>query len=155
MYIVIRKEENYIAMNLGDLTLAEVLVILSGVVTFINVVNTLRIHSKKAQDKILEPNTEKIDELGKKLDDTCKKIDEKIDGLEDTFTKKIDKIEYESCKTFLVSTIAEIKRMNELGQEVDEVLKKRFFERYDKYIAMGGNTYVKHEVERLKKDGII
>jgi hypothetical protein len=142
-------------MNVGDLTLTEVLVILSGVVTFINVVNTLRTHSKKAQDKILEPNTEKIDELGKKLDDTCKKINEKIDGLEDTFTKKIDKIEYESCKTFLVSTIAEIKRMNELGQEVDGVLKKRFFERYDRYIAMGGNTYVKSEVEKLKKNGII
>lgn len=135
--------------------MTEVLVILSGVVTFINVVNTLRTHSKKAQDKILEPNTEKIDELGKKLDDTCKKINEKIDGLEDTFTKKIDKIEYESCKTFLVSTIAEIKRMNELGQEVDGVLKKRFFERYDRYIAMGGNTYVKSEVEKLKKNGII
>lgn len=142
-------------MNLGNLTLSEVLVILSGIAAFVNVINNLRDHSKKAQDKILEPSTEKIDELGKKLDDTCKKIDEKIDGLEDTFTKKIDKIEYESCKTFLVSTIAEIKRMNELGQEVDEVLKKRFFEQYDKYIAMGGNTYVKHEVERLKKDGII
>jgi hypothetical protein len=142
-------------MILENLTLSEVLVILSGIITFINVINTLRDHSKKAQDKILEPNTEKIDDLGKKLDDTCKKIDEKIDGLEVTFTEKIDKIEYESCKTFLVSTIAEIKRMNELGQEVDGVLKKRFFERYDRYIALGGNTYVKSEVENLKKNGII
>ena len=142
-------------MNLSELTLSEVLIILSGLAALINVINTLVNHSKKAQEKFLEPSSEKIDELSKKLDETCRKIDSKIDTLENTVTNKIDKIEYENCKTFLVSTIAEIKRANELGQDIDEVLKKRFLERYDKYIAMGGNTYVKHEVERLQKEGII
>lgn len=150
-----KRKGHFYKMVLGNLTLSEVLVILSGLVAFVNVINTLINSSKKAQNKILEPNTEKIDELTKKLDNTREMINAEINEVKSTVIQEINKIEYESCKTFLVSTIAEIKRANELGQEVDEVLKKRFFERYDKYIAMGGNTYVKHEVETLQKKGII
>ena len=62
---------------------------------------------------------------------------------------KISAIEMANCKNYLVQTISEI----EAGYPVNQVAKERFWENYDQYIELGGNSYVHSEVEKLKKEG--
>lgn len=66
--------------------------------------------------------------------------------------KRIDEVEMQGIKNFLVQEISEIKRSD---IPIDEVAKKRFFEEYDLYIEKKQNSYIKHEVEELKKKGLI
>lgn len=68
--------------------------------------------------------------------------------------KKIDNVDMNATKNFLVRTLADIEK-----EGIDDVTKLRFFEQYEHYIkpkeqgGLGGNSYIKHEVERLQKEG--
>lgn len=68
---------------------------------------------------------------------------------------KIDKVDMNATKNFLVARISEIKS----GAELDDISKERFIEQYDHYIkpkaegGLGGNSYIKLEVEKLKQEG--
>ena len=61
---------------------------------------------------------------------------------------KIDKVDINATKNYLVARISEIKA----GKELDDIAKERFVEQYDHYIQLGGNSYIKLEVEKLKQD---
>ena len=61
---------------------------------------------------------------------------------------KIDKVDINATKNYLVARISEIKQ----GQVLDDIAKERFVEQYDHYIQLGGNSYIKLEVEKLKQD---
>lgn len=52
---------------------------------------------------------------------------------------------------FIVIFLANV----EQGTIVDEEEKKRFWENYDLYTSLGGNSYIHSKVERLKKEGKI
>lgn len=68
---------------------------------------------------------------------------------------KIDKVDMNATKNFLVARISEIKD----GAQIDDITKERFIEQYDHYIkpksegGLGGNSYIKLEVEKLKSEG--
>lgn len=62
--------------------------------------------------------------------------------------KKIDNVDLNSTKNFLVRCIADMDR-----HEIDSVTRMRFYEQYEHYQKLGGNSYIKDEVERLKKEG--
>lgn len=68
---------------------------------------------------------------------------------------KIDKVDMNATKNFLVARISEIKS----GSELDDISKERFIEQYDHYIkpksegGLGGNSYIKLEVDKLKAEG--
>lgn len=62
--------------------------------------------------------------------------------------KKIDDVDLNATKNFLVRCLADIERHG-----IDDVTKVRFYEQYEHYEKMGGNSYIKSEVERLKKEG--
>lgn len=62
---------------------------------------------------------------------------------------KIEKVEMESCKSYLVHYLA----MREKGMDVDTCEVERFFETYERYKSLGGNSYIKHKVEKLEKEG--
>lgn len=79
------------------------------------------------------------------LKDQLNSISSKLDGLE----KKIDDVDLESCKNYLVTFISKIEK----GSEVDEIEKERFWEQYQHYEKIGGNSYIKRKVEQLKADG--
>lgn len=64
---------------------------------------------------------------------------------------KIDKVDINATKNYLVARISEIKA----GQVLDDISRERFIEQYDHYIALNGNSYIKLEVEKLKKEGKI
>lgn len=63
--------------------------------------------------------------------------------------EEIKTVDMNATKNFLVSQIDEMERNGSLGG----VSKQRFFEQYEHYIQKGGNSYIKHEVERLQKEG--
>ena len=62
--------------------------------------------------------------------------------------KKIDNVDLNATKNFLVRCLADIERHG-----IDDVTKIRFYEQLEHYQKMGGNSYILSEVERLKKEG--
>lgn len=69
----------------------------------------------------------------------------KIEALED----KISDVDMQTCKNYLVVRIAEV----ENGKKPTEVEKERFYEQYEHYIKIGGNSYIKKKVEQLESEG--
>lgn len=61
---------------------------------------------------------------------------------------EINKVQLDNCKNYLVHTIAKADE----GKELSLVEKERYWENYDIYIKLGGNSYVKHATERLSEE---
>lgn len=81
------------------------------------------------------------------LKDEFKPINDKIDEL----GKHLDSVDMESCKNFLVSVLSDIEK----GLDVDEIERERFWEQYQHYQKIGGNSYIKKKVDQLEKEGKI
>lgn len=62
---------------------------------------------------------------------------------------RLDEIELSTAKNFLVRFLADVEQEN----PIDDVEKERFYETYQKYIRLGGNSYISHKVEKLEKEG--
>lgn len=52
------------------------------------------------------------------------------------------------CKNYIVRFLSDL----EQGQPVDEVERQRFYENYDTYISLGGNSYLRDKVERMRQE---
>ena len=63
--------------------------------------------------------------------------------------KAIKQVDMENCKNFLVSFLAKADKDNNL----DEIEVERFWEQYEHYSNMGGNSYIKSKVDKLKSVG--
>lgn len=83
--------------------------------------------------------------FGKVMDEKLQPLNEKMDAL----TESIDEVDMANCKNYLVSTISTL----EAGRTVDKVALERFWENYDHYTKLGGNSYIHTAVEKLKKEG--
>lgn len=64
---------------------------------------------------------------------------------------KIDNIDMNVCKNYVIEYLGEEMR----GVNHTDTETRLFWDNYDRYIARGGNSYVKETVERLKKEGKI
>ena len=76
-------------------------------------------------------------------------LKEKFDELEKTnkeILKRLDAVDIENCKNFLVTFLAEVSR----GEMKDETELQRFWEEYEHYQKLGGNSYIRNKVEELK-----
>lgn len=67
----------------------------------------------------------------------------------DEMQQKIDRVDMESCKNFLVRCLSELER----GENISETERERFWEQYEHYIKTGHNSYIKSKVEQLRKQG--
>lgn len=65
--------------------------------------------------------------------------------------KEIDEVKGDNCKNFLVQTISKVQS----GVPLSAVEKERFWENYDTYTKLGGNSYIHTETEKLKKEGLL
>lgn len=74
-------------------------------------------------------------------------INDEIKGLHD----RLDVVNMETCKNFLVRCIADFDN----GIEISETELERFWEQYGFYIKNGGNTYIQRKVEKLRDEGVI
>lgn len=72
-------------------------------------------------------------------------LDKKIKQLE----KRVEKVDQEAVKNYLVPFLAGVER----GNPVDEIERERFHEEYQHYVDGGGNSYIKSKVDKLKKEG--
>lgn len=63
-------------------------------------------------------------------------------------TEDTQQLRLSVCKNYIVRFLADL----EQGQAVDEVERQRFYENYDLYISLGGNSYLKDKVERMRKE---
>ena len=68
-----------------------------------------------------------------------------IGGIKNQLTK----VDLESCKNYLVTQIAAIDR----GEKMSDTQAERFWEQFEHYQATGGNSYIKHKVDDLQKEG--
>ena len=68
---------------------------------------------------------------------------------QDDIKEEIKQIQLDNCKNYLVQAIAKV----ESGQELSPVERERYWENYDTYVKLGGNSYIHSETERLKKGG--
>lgn len=65
--------------------------------------------------------------------------------------EKIDRVDMNATKNYLVARIDDVKA----GQQMNDISRERFHEQYQHYIDLGGNSYIKVEVERLIKENKI
>lgn len=61
--------------------------------------------------------------------------------------EQINKVQLDNCKNYLVQQISAADR-----RELTPAEKERYFENYDTYVKLGGNSYIHSETERLKKE---
>lgn len=78
------------------------------------------------------------------LEEGFKPVNQKLTEL----TNDTQQLRLSVCKNYIVRFLADL----EQGQEVDEVERQRFYENYDLYISLGGNSYLKDKVERMRKE---
>lgn len=64
---------------------------------------------------------------------------------------EINKVQMDNCKNYLVQAIGKM----ENGEVLSIVEKERYYENYDAYIKLGGNSYIHTETEKLRKEGKI
>ena len=86
--------------------------------------------------------------ISESLKDQFDQINGKLNDMQD----KMDKIDEQACKNFLVRYLADIER----GVPIYDDEKSRFWEEYDHYIdpnEINGNSYIKEWVARLKEEG--
>ena len=62
---------------------------------------------------------------------------------------KVSRVDLESCKNYLARCLADF----ENNKELSETEQERFWEQYEHYSQSGGNSYIKHKVEKLIKEG--
>ncbi len=75
----------------------------------------------------------------------------KVTKILEPIYQKIDNLELITDKNFLVRFLSDV----EQGQVIDEIEWERFYETYKRYHDLGGNSYIDHKVEKLKKEGKI
>ncbi len=63
--------------------------------------------------------------------------------------ERINDLELTSDKNFLVRFLSDVEQNN----VIDEVEEERFYETNRRYHELGGNSYIDHKVEKLKKEG--
>ncbi len=106
-----------------SITVSEIYDTLKFITEFVGIIVTILIGSKRIINKQLEP-----------------------------VTKKIDKIDENQCRNFLVNFLADVEK----GIEKDDVQIKRAYEVYEHYTKdLHKNSYIHDKWEKSKKEGKI
>lgn len=83
--------------------------------------------------------------LKKIISDEFKPFQDSMNDLSD----KVNQVDMESCKNYLSRCLGDF----EHGNQLSEVERERFWEEYQHYLKIGGNSYIERRVEKLKLDG--
>lgn len=67
----------------------------------------------------------------------------------DVIANRLDQVDMESSKNYLVTYLSDIER----GKALDEIEKERFYEQYQHYQSLGGNSYIKNKVDQMRGKG--
>lgn len=80
-----------------------------------------------------------------------KAVKDAVNKAFEPLNKRMDEIDLNATKNYLVQTLADIDR----NGYADGVSKARLYEQYEHYQKLGGNSYIKDEFDRLKKQNKI
>jgi hypothetical protein len=80
------------------------------------------------------------------LDKKLKPLEDKIDKLD----QKVNTVDMNATKNFLLARIEETKHGG-----IDDITRMRMLEQYEHYKALGGNSFIAGEMEKLKKESKI
>lgn len=80
-----------------------------------------------------------------------KAVKDAVNKAFEPINKRMDEIDMNATKNYLVQTLTDIDR----NGFVDGVSKARLYEQYEHYQKLGGNSYIKDEFDRLKKQNKI
>lgn len=113
-----------------NITLGEISIAIAFIVAFVGGMKYILTDMKKITERALKPTNDKIDEMGKSL------------------KAEIQKSDLNATKNYLVATLHDIKK-----GDINDISKQRFFEQYEHYKALGGNSYISNEVDKMRKEG--
>lgn len=117
------------------ITLADVVSFISataGVITGGGVIyHFIHKNTEKNIRTVLEPTNEKIDQLSNKVSDVA----------------------LANCKNYIVSFLAKLECDGVTCRKPTDEETQRFWECYDEYVDLGGNSYIHEKVEKLKREG--
>lgn len=115
-----------------NITLGQISVAIAFFVALIGGVKYILTDMKKITERALKPTNDKIDRMSESL------------------KKEIQKSDLNATKNYLVATLHDIKQ----GQ-MNDMSKQRFFEQYEHYKSLGGNSYISNEVDKMKNEGLL
>lgn len=115
-----------------EITIGQVAVFLAFIVALWGSIETISKKISKAFDSSLD----------KKL----KPLEDKIDKIE----KKVNDVDMNATKNYLLARIEETKHSG-----IDEVTRMRLLEQWEHYKALGGNSFIAGELEKLRKENKI
>ena len=76
-------------------------------------------------------------------------FNQRIDEMKENNNNRFKDLQLQTDKNYLVRFLADV----EEGEKVDETELEHFYYTYDSYHKNGGNSYIDHKVEKLKKEG--
>ncbi len=114
-----------------NITLEQILTLITFLISIISAVEYLCIRFKKNIKNIIK---NELSELTIKIKD---------------LEEQNKELELNTNKNFLVRFLSDI----EQGNQIYKVEEERFYETYKRYHNLGGNSYIDHQVEKLKKEG--
>lgn len=79
------------------------------------------------------------------VDQNYNNIDAKFSELQDD----IKSVDMQHTKNYLIGVITRVDN----GEQLSQIERLRFWECYERYIKMGGNSYIHESVELLRKKG--
>ena len=83
------------------------------------------------------------------LDNKLAPFNKRIDEVVANNNKKFKELQLQTDKNYLVRFLADVDE----GTPVDTTEMEHFWFTYDNYKKNGGNSYIDHKVEKLKKEG--
>lgn len=99
--------------------------------------------------KLKEVITSVLKEMIKPITESIESLTKRVDDMESSLNVRLDTVDMESCKNFLVKCIGELEK----GGELSEAEKTRFWEQYDYYRDHGENSYIKNKAEFYQAKG--
>ena len=118
-------------IKIENITLGQILTALTFIGLFIGSIITIIKYFKNVIDKILKPTTDEINNLNLTLKKEMTQLKEEVN-------EKLDSIDENQCKNYIVRSLADIER----GIDLDEVEIKRLYDAYDHYCNdLKGNSY--------------
>ena len=85
--------------------------------------------------------------IGIVVTNICNIINNNKNIKKEDFKKEINQVQLDNCKNYLVQAIAKADSKGLTKVEIE-----RYYENYDIYIKLGGNSYIHAETDRLKKE---
>ena len=116
-----------------DITLGEIGVIVAFLVALIS--GGLYLHNAVKKYLTAQLRTE-LDAINNKLD--C-------------MDQSLISVDMNHTKNYLVRFLSDVEK----GESIDEIERERFWEQYEHYSKIGGNSYIKVKVDSLKSKGLL